>query len=185
MHSFRLPELSRTRTTCVVAAHTILHHHEKTQVSGSSGDAMLTTPIWTHSAFCFTAATIIGLDLLYREDHIDDEAQRLRLMVGKAAERLRQRQCEVITHSGAALIDVILATEEELVLRLMQASSIVQTMHSESSSWKIWWRTIRSWRGSWLSSLAARSMPAAAWLPLRNNRRCLCGSRTAWSVMGE
>jgi hypothetical protein len=112
-YSFQSPAFSRTRETCVSAATTILREHEQT----TEGNFL---SIWTHSAFCLTAAVVLGLELLHRADHTDSTANRYRQMVLSAAERLRNRRCDAIAQRGAILIDTMLAAEEDLVLRLMR-----------------------------------------------------------------
>ncbi|KAH7041589.1 uncharacterized protein B0I36DRAFT_234147 [Microdochium trichocladiopsis] len=115
-HSFQNPAFAWTRATCVAAALTILHQQEET-----SSRALIS--MWTHSAFCITAAVVIGLELLHHTSHTGTEAQRLRVTLAKAAGRLRRRRCDVIAERGAALIDTMLAIEEELVINMMRASS--------------------------------------------------------------
>ncbi|KAJ4251873.1 hypothetical protein NW762_011170 [Fusarium torreyae] len=112
-HSFQLPALARTRTTCVAAAMTIFRAYEYISKE-------LTIPIWTHSAFCVTAAMVIGLELLFRESHVDDEAQRLRAAMTTAAKRLRSQKSDVIAERGASLIDTVLGVEEDLVIKVMR-----------------------------------------------------------------
>lgn len=70
---FYIPEFQRTRTTCISAALTILQQHKK--ITEREGTIFL----WTHSAVCVTAAVVIGLDLLYRVNHTDEQARRLLL----------------------------------------------------------------------------------------------------------
>ncbi|KAJ9156228.1 C6 zinc finger domain containing protein [Pleurostoma richardsiae] len=114
-HSFQSPAFSKTRTTCVAAAITILREHEQATAENALS-------IWTHSAFCVTGAVVLGLELFHRTDHTDDTAHRYRQMMISAAERLRKRRCDAIAQRGAILIDTMLAAEEDLVLRLMRTS---------------------------------------------------------------
>ncbi|KAF4969314.1 hypothetical protein FSARC_3469 [Fusarium sarcochroum] len=122
-HSFQLPALTRTRTTCVAAAMTIFHAYEYISKE-------LTVPIWIHSAFCVTAAMVIGLELLFRESHVDDEARRLRAAMTVAAQRLRSQKSDVIAERGVALIDTVLGVEEDLVIKVMRLT------HSDDQSLK-------------------------------------------------
>ena len=104
----------QTRTTCVAAAFTILREHEQAIAEQS-------VSIWTHSAFCITAAVVLGLELFHRTDHTDDTAHTHRQMMTRAADRLRVRRCDAIAKRGALLIDTMLAAEEDLVVRMMRA----------------------------------------------------------------
>lgn len=115
-HSFHIPAFARTRATCVAAAMTILQQHEAV-----SSDKSI--PLWTHSAFCVTAAMVIGLELLFRNNHSDDEAGRYRAYLTGTAQRLKSRKCDLIAERGVALIETVLALEEEVVLRVMRLSS--------------------------------------------------------------
>lgn len=115
-HSFQTPEFSRTRQVCVSAAMTILREHEAITKEN-------TPSLWTHSAFCVTAAIVLGLELLFRDVHIDDEATTLRVALGNAACRLRDRKCDVIAERGAALIDTFIEIEEQLVVKVMRRPS--------------------------------------------------------------
>ncbi|EPE03043.1 c6 zinc finger domain containing protein [Ophiostoma piceae UAMH 11346] len=105
----------QTRTTCVAAAFTILREHEQAIAEQS-------VSIWTHSAFCITAAVVLGLELFHRTDHTDDTAHTHRQMMARAADRLRVRRCDAIAKRGALLIDTMLAAEEDLVLRMMRTA---------------------------------------------------------------
>lgn len=114
-HSFQSPAFAKTRATCIAAATTILREHEYATAENS-------VSIWTHSAFCVTAAMVLGLELFHRTDHTDDTAHRYRQMIIRAAERLRRRRSDAIGKRGAILIDTILAAEEDLVVRLMRTA---------------------------------------------------------------
>lgn len=82
----------------------------------------VTITLWTHSAFYVTAAMVLGLELLFREDHADDEARRLRSSLSRTAQRLKSRRCDLIAERGVALIDTVLTIEEEVVIRVMRLS---------------------------------------------------------------
>lgn len=109
------PAFRHTRTTCVAAATTILREHEQAL-------AEQTLSIWTHSAFCVTAAVVLGLELFHRTDHTDDTAHMYRQTLARAADRLRHRRCDAMAKRGALLIDTLLAAEEDLVLRMMRTA---------------------------------------------------------------
>ncbi len=113
--SFQSAAFRLTRTTCVAAATTILREHEQA-VSEQA------VSIWTHSAFCVTAAVVLGLELFHRTDHTDDLAHSYRQMLLRAADRLRRRHADAIAERGALLIDTMLAAEEDLVLRMMRTA---------------------------------------------------------------
>ncbi|KAL3480817.1 hypothetical protein BJX99DRAFT_205017 [Aspergillus californicus] len=114
-HAFQAPTLSRTRNICVSAARTILREHEAV----TNEDA---PSLWTHSAFCVTAAMVVGLELLFRDVHTDGEASTLRAALNDTAVRLRTRKCDVIAERGAALIDAFIEIEEQLVIKVMRLS---------------------------------------------------------------
>lgn len=115
-HSFQIPEFSRTRKTCLAAAKAILREHE----AGVNTENSIS--LWTHSAFCVTAAMVIGLELFFHENHIDEEARDLRACLSQTAQHLKSRNCDIIAERGAALIDTLLSIEEELVLKVMRLS---------------------------------------------------------------
>ena len=114
-YSFQSPAFLKTRKTCVAAATTILREHEQATAEG-------VVSIWTHSAFCVTAAMVLGLELFHRIDHTDDTAHGYRQMLIRAAERLRGRRCDAIAKRGAILVDTILEAEEELVVKIMRTA---------------------------------------------------------------
>ncbi|ERS97611.1 hypothetical protein HMPREF1624_05782 [Sporothrix schenckii ATCC 58251] len=122
------PAFRHTRTTCVAAATTILREHEQAL-------AEQTLSIWTHSAFCVTAAVVLGLELFHRTDHTDDTAHAYRQTLARAADRLRHRRCDAMAKRGAVLIDTLLAAEEDLVLRLMRTarSGDASTAHHQAA----------------------------------------------------
>jgi hypothetical protein len=104
--SFQTSKYAYTRNTCVSAAITILRQHQ--QIADADEIS-----IWTHSAFCITAAMVIGLELVYpRKDH----AQKLNDywdLITSAKERLNNRQGDVMANRGARLIDTILKEVEK------------------------------------------------------------------------
>jgi hypothetical protein len=65
---------------------------------------------------------VVGLELLFRDVHTDDEASRLRATLNDTAVQLRTRKCDVIAVRGAALIDTFLEMEEQLVVKIMRLS---------------------------------------------------------------
>ncbi|RBA13647.1 hypothetical protein FPRO05_02440 [Fusarium proliferatum] len=114
-HAFQVPALTKARKSCVAAAKTIFKEYESISQEG-------VIPIWTHSAFCVTATIVIGLELLFREAHTDDEASSLRSIMNRTAQSLQSRKSDIIAARCAALIETILLVEEELVVSLMNLS---------------------------------------------------------------
>ncbi|KZF26689.1 hypothetical protein L228DRAFT_279860 [Xylona heveae TC161] len=102
--SFQSSQYSYTRNTCISAAMTILREHEKiTETDDIS--------IWTHSAFCVTAAMILCLELMYRQQYDDERGQLYRALVVAAKDRLAARRGDVLAQRGVTLIETILLEE--------------------------------------------------------------------------
>jgi hypothetical protein len=99
--SFQTSQYAYTRNTCVSAAITILREHQRIADSDS-------VSIWTHSAFCVTAAMVLGLELLYPQKDGADKVDRYLELVIAAKERLESRQGDVMADRGVRLIDTIL-----------------------------------------------------------------------------
>jgi len=114
-HAFQVSTLIQARKSCIAAGKAIFKEFRSISEEGG-------VPIWTRSAFCVTAAIVIGLELLFRESHTDDEASHLRFIMNNTAGLLRSRQSDIIAARCAALIDTILAVEEELVVNVMRLS---------------------------------------------------------------
>ncbi|KAF5664703.1 c6 zinc finger domain-containing protein [Fusarium heterosporum] len=114
-HAFQVPMLTEARKLCLSAAKAIFKEYESISKEG-------VIPIWTHSAFCVTAAVVVGLELLFREAHTDEEARSLRSTMKSTAYSLRNRHSDIIAARCAALIDTILSVEEELVVNIMRLS---------------------------------------------------------------
>ncbi|EWZ00028.1 hypothetical protein FOYG_03940 [Fusarium oxysporum NRRL 32931] len=112
-HSFQIPIFSRSRAICC-RRHDHLEEHEAVSKDGNE------ISLWTHSAFCVTATMVIGLELLFREVHIDDEARRLRGAFAGTAPRLKDHKCDRIAERGPALIETMLEAGEQLVLEVMR-----------------------------------------------------------------
>ncbi|KAH8898033.1 hypothetical protein GQ53DRAFT_454101 [Thozetella sp. PMI_491] len=112
-YAFQNPAYSQSRTTCIAAATTILREHEQATIEQ-------TVSTWTQSAFCITAIMVLGLELLHRASHTDDQANQYRDMLAKAAERLRGRRSDTLATRGAKLVDSFLGLEEDLVIRVMR-----------------------------------------------------------------
>ncbi|KAI9163565.1 nitrate assimilation regulatory protein nira [Paramyrothecium foliicola] len=110
LQSFQSNVFQRTRRTCVAAAMTILREHGR--LPGE-----VSVSIWTHSAFCKMATMVVGLELVYRSNHTDAEARNLRQSILQTSVRLRNWKFDIIAELGAVLIDTILTTQEELVVK--------------------------------------------------------------------
>lgn len=99
--SFQEPQYAYTRKTCVSAASTILRTHQ--QIIDADDIS-----IWTHSAFCITAAMVIGLELVYpRGDNTEKRAEYW-LLITAARDRLNKRQGDIMADRGVRLIDTVL-----------------------------------------------------------------------------
>lgn len=112
-YSFQNPAFSRTRATCCAAAVTILREHER-----ATNDETLS--IWTQTAFCITAVMVLGTELLHQPSQTDKQASEYRYLLTKAALRLRKRKCDALATACSELVDVFLAIEEDLVIKVMR-----------------------------------------------------------------
>lgn len=98
--SFRSPTYAHTRRTCIAAATTILREHEAiTQCDDLS--------IWTHTAFCITAAVILCFEVLHRGSVESPEVASHRDAIQAARDRLIARKDDVLASRGVTLIDVL------------------------------------------------------------------------------
>ncbi|PYH43874.1 uncharacterized protein BP01DRAFT_375025 [Aspergillus saccharolyticus JOP 1030-1] len=119
-----------TRRTCVAAALTILREHETII---NQGDFF----VWTHSAFCITAAIILCFEVSssssgntttttnnnntnYTNSAIH-ETNKFRLAIQAARNRLAEQKCDILAQRGVALIDAIFASEGNLDLDFYRA----------------------------------------------------------------
>lgn len=80
---------------------TILREHEAITRSDE-------VSIWTHTAFCITAAVIICFELLYRLRNNDLEVDANRTAVEAARDRLLVRKDDVLASRGVTLINLLL-----------------------------------------------------------------------------
>ncbi|EFW99065.1 c6 zinc finger domain containing protein [Grosmannia clavigera kw1407] len=103
--SFQSPAYAPTRRTCVSASMTILRNHRSITESGE-------VSLWTHTAFCITAALILCFEIICNrgEDHADDLHSQ-RAMYGNAIDHARQyltsRTGDVLAQRGVLLINAI------------------------------------------------------------------------------
>ncbi|TPX18344.1 uncharacterized protein E0L32_011755 [Thyridium curvatum] len=99
--SFQAPAYAFTRKTCTAAATTILREHnaltEADEVS-----------IWTHTAFCITAAVILCLEIYSTPGSDTTTAEHHRETVRAARQRLASRSGDLLAQRGVTLVDVLL-----------------------------------------------------------------------------
>ncbi|PWY82023.1 hypothetical protein BO70DRAFT_291690 [Aspergillus heteromorphus CBS 117.55] len=101
--SFQSPSYEYTRRTCVAAAITILREHE---MIINEGDFF----VWTHSAFCVTAAIILCFQVS-ASSSTDPATNEFRLAIWAARNRLAAQTNDVLAQRGVALIDAIFSSE--------------------------------------------------------------------------
>ncbi|PTU25114.1 hypothetical protein P175DRAFT_0426655, partial [Aspergillus ochraceoroseus IBT 24754] len=102
------PSYQYTRRTCVAAAVTILREHE---TICNEGDFF----IWTHSAFCITAAIILCFEVSAAAADTppstgkEDDDYRAAILAARS--RLAAQKSDVLAQRGVALIDTIFSSE--------------------------------------------------------------------------
>lgn len=116
VQSFVSPQYHYTRSTCVAAATTLLRAHEQICLADDIS-------IWTHSAFCVTAAIVLSLELLYRQPssaaaaaggpNASTAEQRVVYMalILRTRDHLLERRNDVVAERAARLIDACLEME--------------------------------------------------------------------------
>ncbi|KAL1904065.1 hypothetical protein Sste5344_010238 [Sporothrix stenoceras] len=97
------PPYIHTRRTCVSAAMTILREHRNITEAGDMS-------LWTHTAFCITAALLLSFEVLCSKDIDADDAAReqqatYRSAIQYAREYLSGRLHDVLAQRGVLLID--------------------------------------------------------------------------------
>jgi hypothetical protein len=97
--SFQIPLYDFTRRTCTAAAITILREHEALVEADDLS-------IWTHTAFCITAAVILSFEI-YHTSH-DATAESYRSTVKATRDRLISRDSDLLAQRGVALIEALL-----------------------------------------------------------------------------
>ncbi|PYI28707.1 hypothetical protein BP00DRAFT_350408 [Aspergillus indologenus CBS 114.80] len=131
--SFHSSSYQHTRRTCVAAALTILREHETII---NEGDFF----VWTHSAFCITAAIILCFEVSVASNNSTGgpETDKFRVAILAARNRLADQKSDILAQRGVALIDAIFASEGNLDLDFYRAVADVlrfgQTTHGEPSS---------------------------------------------------
>ncbi|PYI04714.1 hypothetical protein BO78DRAFT_167669 [Aspergillus sclerotiicarbonarius CBS 121057] len=111
--SFQSPAYEYTRRTCVAAAMTILREHETII---NEGDFF----VWTHSAFCVTAAIILCFEFS-ASSSTDPSTDQFRLAILAARSRLAAQPSDVLAQRGVALIDAIFSSEANADLDFYRA----------------------------------------------------------------
>lgn len=104
--SFQMPQYNFTRRTCTAAARTILSQYEALIDANDLS-------IWTHTAFCITAAVVLCFEIrtsrgpdLSEDTAMTEEMHRNAVVA--AREHLACRQIDVLAQRGVTLIDIML-----------------------------------------------------------------------------
>ncbi|RAL13470.1 uncharacterized protein BO97DRAFT_39309 [Aspergillus homomorphus CBS 101889] len=112
--SFNSSSYQYTRRTCVAAALTILREHETII---NQGDFF----VWTHSAFCITAAIILCFEVSVAPNNVGPETDKFRVAIQAARGRLANQTSDILAQRGVALIDAVFASEGNLDLGFYRA----------------------------------------------------------------
>lgn len=115
--ALRTPDLPKTRRICLAAALRILREHERDAIEDRE-----TLSIWTQTAFCTSAVTVLGLELLCGPIHKSPHAAEYRQLLSNTAFRLKQRRLDTMASRCVNLIDVYLAADAEVRSGLSTAS---------------------------------------------------------------
>jgi hypothetical protein len=101
--SFQSARFAYTRRTCISAAMTILR-----ELKGltDNGDVFL----WTHSAFCVTAALILSFEIAHYRVEQEESCSVYSNAVEEALQFLASREQDVMAQRGVFLIKAILST---------------------------------------------------------------------------
>lgn len=98
--SFQSTAHAHTRRTCVSAAMTILREHRAITDFGELS-------LWTHTAFCITAATILSFEVMCDRQSLNDKRITYIDNILGARRRLSERVNDVLAQRGVLLIDAI------------------------------------------------------------------------------
>lgn len=106
LRSFQMPQYSFTRQTCTAAARTILSQYEALVEAKDLS-------IWTHTAFCITAAVILCFEIRTSpvtnvSEDAEAKVQMHKEAVVAAREHLAYRKVDVLAQRGVTLIDILL-----------------------------------------------------------------------------
>ncbi|KAH8651225.1 hypothetical protein BX600DRAFT_441662 [Xylariales sp. PMI_506] len=99
--SFYSARYDFTRRTCVAAATTILREHEALVEADDLS-------IWTHTAFCITAAVILCFEIRRMIGTEDSQVDSYTAAVVAARERIAGRESDLLAQRGAALLELLL-----------------------------------------------------------------------------
>lgn len=99
--SFQMPLYAFTRKTCTAAATTILREHEALVVADDLS-------IWTHTAFCITAAVILCFEIYQGLEAHPSLTEGHRETVLATRSRLVTRTSDLLAQRGVVLIDSLL-----------------------------------------------------------------------------
>lgn len=106
LRSFQMLQYSFTRQTCTAAARTILSQYEALVEAKDLS-------IWTHTAFCITAAVILCFEIRTStgDDILEDAEAKVQMhkeAVVAARKHLACRKVDVLAQRGVTLIDILL-----------------------------------------------------------------------------
>lgn len=106
LRSFQMPQYSFTRQTCTAAARTILSQYEALVEAKDLS-------IWTHTAFCITAAVILCFEIRTStgtnvSEGAEEKVKMHKEAVEAAREHLVRRKIDVLAQRGVTLIDLLL-----------------------------------------------------------------------------
>ncbi|KAH8195107.1 hypothetical protein TruAng_010727 [Truncatella angustata] len=100
LRSFRVPLYDFTRRTCTAAAMTILREHELLIQDDELS-------IWTHTAFCITAAVILCFEIYHTSNDVA-VVEGYKSLVEATRDRLVSRDSDLLAQRGVALIEALL-----------------------------------------------------------------------------
>lgn len=106
LKSFQMPQYNFTRRTCTAAARTILSQYEALIEAHDLS-------IWTHTAFCITAAVVLCFEIRTIKstgalEGTEPTAEMHKQAIVAAREHLACRKIDVLAQRGVALIDILL-----------------------------------------------------------------------------
>ncbi|KAH7000590.1 hypothetical protein EDB80DRAFT_895783 [Ilyonectria destructans] len=99
--SFISPLYDHTRRTCTAAAMTILREHEALVMADDLS-------VWTHTAFCITAAVILCFAINHLSEGDGITASKYKAAILGTKERLKPRRSDLLAQRGVVLIDVLM-----------------------------------------------------------------------------
>ena len=115
--SFTNPAYSKTRTTCVAAAKTILN--EAKLAKDTDGPL-----VWIDKAFCVVAGVVLCVDMFYRSES-DVEFEGHRGLVADCIESLKRFETSAISKRGVKVLDCLLAERERVAASLTWPPQVI------------------------------------------------------------